>query len=138
MPCNITSETHWRRNKSHWSRQLLQKFGLNPLWSLIAEKVFLKEENKFGVWEDCCVTPMHVLAKDKCLMQLRIQAWKSQDFNVVWTRDLAIPVRRSHQLSYQATDVGRWSFMSSNEPVKNGCEVIYEMFHILNCGFEIK
>ena len=27
---------------------------------------------------------------------------------------------------------------SSNEPVKNGCEVIYEMFHILNCGLEIK
>ena len=23
--------------------------------------------------------------------------------------------------------------MSSNEPVKNGCDVIYEMFHILNC-----
>ena len=23
--------------------------------------------------------------------------------------------------------------MSSNEPVKNGCEVMYEMFHILNC-----
>ena len=28
--------------------------------------------------------------------------------------------------------------MSSNEPVKNGCEVIHEMFHILNCGFETK
>ena len=28
--------------------------------------------------------------------------------------------------------------MSSKEPVKNGCEVIYEMFHILNCGFEIR
>ena len=28
--------------------------------------------------------------------------------------------------------------MSSNEPVKNGCEVIYELFDILNCGFEIK
>ena len=27
--------------------------------------------------------------------------------------------------------------MSSNEPVKNGCEVIYGMFHLLNCGFEI-
>ena len=26
-------------------------------------------------------------------------------------------------------------YVSSNEPVKNGCEVIYEMFHILNCGF---
>ena len=28
--------------------------------------------------------------------------------------------------------------MSSDEPVKNGCEVIYEMFRILNCGLEIK
>ena len=28
--------------------------------------------------------------------QLRIEAWKSQDFNGVWTRDLAIPVRRSN------------------------------------------
>ena len=26
--------------------------------------------------------------------------------------------------------------MSSNEPVNDGCEVIYEMFHILNSGFE--
>ena len=26
--------------------------------------------------------------------------------------------------------------MSSNEPVKNGCEAIYEMFHILNFGFD--
>ena len=26
------------------------------------------------------------------------------------------------------------SFVSSNEPVKNGCEVMYEMFHILNCS----
>ena len=28
--------------------------------------------------------------------------------------------------------------MSSNGPVKNGREVIYEMFHMLNCGLEIK
>ena len=47
-------------------------------------------------------------------------------------------MQRSNQLSYEATDVGSWSFVSSNEPVKNGCEVIYEMFHILYCGFEIK
>ena len=57
--------------------------------------------------------------------QLRIEAWKSQNFNGVWIRDLAIPVRRSHQLSYEVTDVGNWSCVSSNEPVKNGCEVIY-------------
>ena len=70
--------------------------------------------------------------------QLRIETWKSQVFNGVWTRDLAIPLRRSNQLSYEATDVGSWSVASSNEPVKNGCEEIYELFHILNCRFEIK
>ena len=47
-------------------------------------------------------------------------------------------MRRSKQLSYEAADVGSWSFVSSNERVKNGCEVIYEMFHILNCRFEMK
>ena len=51
--------------------------------------------------------------------QLRIEAWKSQDFNGFWTRDLAIPVRRSNQLSYEATDNGSWSFVSSNEPVNS-------------------
>ena len=38
-------------------------------------------------------------------LQLRREAWKIQDFNGVWTLDLAIPVRRSNQLSYEATDV---------------------------------
>ena len=33
-----------------------------------------------------------------------MKTWKNQDFNGVWTRDLAIPVRRSNQLSYEATD----------------------------------
>ena len=28
--------------------------------------------------------------------------------------------------------------MSSNEPMRGGCEVIYEIYHMLNCGFEIK
>ena len=45
-------------------------------------------------------------------MQLRIEAWKIQDFNEVWTRDLTIPVRCSNQLSYEATDVGSWSFFN--------------------------
>ena len=35
---------------------------------------------------------------------IELRIWKSQDFNGVWTRDLAIPVRRSNQLSYGATD----------------------------------
>ena len=37
-----------------------------------------------------------------------IEAWKTQDFHGVWSRDLTIPVRRSNQLSYKATDVGSW------------------------------
>ena len=32
--------------------------------------------------------------------------------------------RRSKQLSYEANDVESWSFVSSNGPVKNGCELI--------------
>ena len=52
-------------------------------------------------------------------LQLRREPWKFQDFNGVWTRDLAIPVRRSNQLSYEATDVGSWSFVGSNGPVRN-------------------
>ena len=68
---------------------------------------------------------------ERNLKQLRIEAWKTQDFNGVWIRDLALPLRRSNQLSYEATNVGCWSFVSSNERVKNGCEVIYEMIHIL-------
>ena len=44
---------------------------------------------------------------------------KIQNFNGVWTRDLAIPVRNSNQLNYESNDVGIWSFMASNQPVRN-------------------
>ena len=37
--------------------------------------------------------------------QLHIEAWKSQDYNAVLTRDLVIPVRNPNQLSYEATDI---------------------------------
>ena len=65
-------------------------------------------------------------------LQLRREAWKIQDFNGVWTRDHAIPVRRSNQLSYEATDVGSWSFVGSNDPVRNEYQwwMVHEMNHI--------
>ena len=50
-----------------------------------------------------------------------VEAWKSQDFKGVWTRDLPIPVRRSNQLCYEASDIGSWSFVGSNKPVRNEC-----------------
>ena len=40
------------------------------------------------------------------VLLLRTEAWKIQNFKVIWTRDFAIPVQRSDQLSYVATDVG--------------------------------
>ena len=58
-------------------------------------------------------------------MQLPIEKpAKSQYFNGVWTYDPAIPVRWSNQLSYEATDVGSWSFVGRREPMRNECEVI--------------
>ena len=54
-------------------------------------------------------------------MQLRkrpSEKKKIQDFNGVWTHDLAIPVRCSNQLSYEATDVGSWSIMCSYVPLE--------------------
>ena len=40
------------------------------------------------------------------------EAWKIQDFTGVWTRDLAIQVRRSNQLSYEAI-CQNWTFQAS-------------------------
>ena len=58
-------------------------------------------------------------------------AEKIQDFNGVWTRDLAIPVRCSNQLSFEATDVGSRSIVGSYVPVKEMSENdVYETNHI--------
>ena len=71
---------------------------------------------------------------DILLKQLRKEAWKIQDFNGAWTRDFAIPVRRSNQLSYEATDVGSWSFpWGMNQRWNDIWNGSY-----MNCGYEIK
>ena len=43
---------------------------------------------------------------------------KIQDFNEVWTRDLAITGSMLYQLSYEATDFGSRSIVGSHVPVK--------------------
>ena len=55
-----------------------------------------------------------ILAVMNAIFAIALRSLKIQDFNGVWTRDLAIPMRRSNQLSYEATDVGSWSFVGSN------------------------
>ena len=44
----------------------------------------------------------------------------------------------SHQMSYESTEVGSRSFVGPKEPVRNKCEVICEIFQILNCGCQVK
>ena len=54
-----------------------------------------------------------------------------QNFNRIWTHDLAIPVRCSNQLSYEATDVGSLSIMCSYVPVKEMNVIdVYEINHM--------
>ena len=43
---------------------------------------------------------------------------KIQDFNGVWTRDLAITAAMLYQLRYEATDVGSRSIVGSYFPMK--------------------
>ena len=63
-------------------------------------------------------------------MILAVVNAKIQDFKGVWTRDLAIPVRCSNQLSYEATDVGSWSIMYL-VPVKEMNMInVYEINHM--------
>ena len=53
-----------------------------------------------------------------------VEAWNSQDFNRVWTCDPGTTLWCSHQLSYEAADVGSLSCVGPKEPVMNECEVI--------------
>ena len=65
-------------------------------------------------------------------MQLRKKPEENKDFNEVWTLDLAIPVRCSNQLSYEAIDVGSSSIMCSYVSVK-GMNVI-DLYEINDIG----
>ena len=72
-------------------------------------------------------------------MQLRKDAWKKiQDFNGVWTRDLAITSAMLYQLSYEATDVGSRSIVGSYVPVKEmSVNDIWNKSY-MNCGNEME
>ena len=71
---------------------------------------------ELGIWNQVKLWSSQLWTQ---FLQLRKEAWKIQDFNGVWTCDLAIAVRHSNQLSYEANDVEIWSFVGSNVPVSN-------------------
>ena len=84
---------------------LMVPSGMNQWWNGIWNESYeLRIWNQVKLWSSQLRTQF---------LQLRREAWKIQDFNGVWTRDLAIPVRRSNQLSYEATDVGSLSLIHS-------------------------
>ena len=52
----------------------------------------------------------------------------NQDFNGVWTRDLAITGAMLYQLSYEATDIGTRSIVGSYVPMKEMGVKLYELW----------
>ena len=62
---------------------------------------------------------------------------KIQDLNGIWTRDLAISVRRSNQLSYEATDIGNgiWneSYMKCGYEIKWSYDLLSYKRNFYNC-----
>ena len=98
---------HWKRKFNQtWQNTYIPMMKWYMKWIIYELRIW----NQVKLWSSQLWTQF---------LQLRREAWKIQDFDGVWTRDLAIPVRRSNQLSYEATDVGSWSFVGSNGPVRN-------------------
>ena len=69
-------------------------------------------------------------------MRLLKNLKKIQDFNGIWTRNLAIPVRCSNQLSYEATEIVNCVHICSRE--RDECDRCTWNKSYKNCGNEIK
>ena len=82
-----------------------------------------------------------VLTVTNAIFAIAHGSLKNSGLNGVWTRDLAIPVRRSNQLSCEATDVGSWSIVKqmlhsnhTSEPVEMISSAIFLAFSWLHNG----
>ena len=80
--------------------------GLTNLWWAVVIKINHYSLIIRSIWK----TAHH---PQKFIRSLKKRLKKIQDFNGIWTCDLAIPVRPSGQLSYEATDAGSRSIMCS-------------------------
>ena len=66
------------------------------------------------------------------------EAWQSQDFNRVWTCDLAIPVCHSNQLSYEATDwLAKYVFFKERCRIWNNLSHEFRQMSNLKAAFTI-
>ena len=85
--------------------------GLTDLWWAIWIKINHYSLIIRSIWK----TALH---PQKFIRSLKKSLKKIQDFNGIWTGDLAILARPSDQLRYEATDVGSRSIVCSQVPVK--------------------
>ena len=93
---------------------LMSPWGMNVKWFMKCFIYWTADVKSSTSYDPC--------SYERNLCNCVRRSLKTQDFNGVWSRDLTIPVRRSNQVSYEATDVESWSFLGSNEPVRNECE----------------
>ena len=78
-----------------------------------------------SIWQELKIVTVYLHENEEMIVAVNAIyaiAWRSlkkiQDFNGVWTRDLAITSAMLYQLSYEATDVGSRSIVGSYVPVK--------------------
>ena len=78
-----------------------------------------------SIWQELKIVTVYLHENEEMIVAVNVIyaiAWRSlkkiQDFNGVWTRDLAITSAMLYQLSYEATDVGSRSIVGSYVPVK--------------------
>ena len=73
-------------------------------------------------------------------MQLGKEAWKKKkwDFNGVWTRDLAIPVRCSTNWALKPLTLGAGQLWVHIFPWKNWVLMVYEINHIRTAEMKLK
>ena len=111
-PLAIRKSTSFSRKLHVWYFVLLMIYEINHIWT--TEMTW-----KWRKWSSQWMQ----------FMQLRKEAWKKiQDFNGVWTRDLAITGVMLYQLSYEATDVGSRSIVGSYVPVKEIISAVHIWF----------
>ena len=118
-PEKFRTSTGFEPVASRYRCEALTNWAMKPLnvgsWSFVGSNVPVRNESTMKWWYmKCIIYKLRIWNQVKLwssqlwtqFLRLGKEAWKIQDFNGVWTRDLAIPVQRSNQLSYEATDVG--------------------------------
>ena len=112
-------------------RYLVATYDMTPQFKRLNKNVIdsnTKHLKGFAIGQE----KLTIITKRQFL-QLRKEAWKRkkiQDFNGVWTRDLAIPVRCSTNWAMKPLTLGAGQLWVHMFPWKKWVLMIYEINHI--------